>query len=240
MTRTHPFHRVHALGALVLIGAFLALPLGGEASGQDVPDLDSFCRTRASLEALFGTDDKQAVETALTTLETDAPPEVAANAKVVAEQLLKKGEDAFGSKKFRTALDAVNDYSLANCPLNKIAVTAVDYSFEGIPANIPPGPTAFTFTNGASDEEHEIVIFRVKPKVTLSATKLLALSEKQLGKQVEFVSASNAKPGDSAVGFANLEPGRYLASCFIPVGGKQGGKPHWREGMYAEFTVTVT
>ena len=34
-----------------------------------------------------------------------------------------------------------------------------------------------------------------------------------------------------------LESGEYAALCFIPVGGAEGGEPHFLHGMLQEFTV---
>ena len=36
---------------------------------------------------------------------------------------------------------------------------------------------------------------------------------------------------------ADDEPGSYVVSCFVPVGGAEDGAPHFMEGMTAEFEV---
>ena len=36
----------------------------------------------------------------------------------------------------------------------------------------------------------------------------------------------------------DLEPGRYAAVCFIPIGGGEDGAPHFTGGMVAELEVT--
>jgi hypothetical protein len=35
----------------------------------------------------------------------------------------------------------------------------------------------------------------------------------------------------------DLEPGRYAAVCFIPIGGGEDGPPHFTGGMVAELEV---
>ena len=60
--------------------------------------------------------------------------------------------------------------------------------------------------------------------------------------------ASFAAPGESDTLFVDLEPGRYVIVCFLPVGatpdnmealesGELQGPPHFTEGMVEEFTV---
>jgi hypothetical protein len=34
-----------------------------------------------------------------------------------------------------------------------------------------------------------------------------------------------------------LDPGQYIAVCFMPKGGKKNGTPHWKLGMVSEFAV---
>ena len=36
---------------------------------------------------------------------------------------------------------------------------------------------------------------------------------------------------------ATLDPGRYIAVCFLPAGGAEGSPPHFMQGMTAEFEV---
>ena len=60
--------------------------------------------------------------------------------------------------------------------------------------------------------------------------------------------ASFGAPGDSDTLFVDLEPGRYVIVCFLPVGatpdnmealesGELEGPPHFTQGMVEEFTV---
>jgi plastocyanin len=139
-----------------------------------------------------------------------------------------------------------------------IAVTAVDYAFEGIPDTVESGAT-FTLTN-EGEELHEMVAFLIPEGEDRSIEELVQLEDEELGEVFggeptpEFVLM--AEPGDEGtVVFPEgaeatvTEAGRYGVVCFIPVGmtempsGEQegppegDGPPHAMEGMVAEFTV---
>ncbi len=49
-----------------------------------------------------------------------------------------------------------------------ISVTGVDFAFEGIPAEIPAGPTSFEFTN-EGEAAHEMAVFKLGEGVELDA-----------------------------------------------------------------------
>ncbi|HWL65925.1 MAG TPA: hypothetical protein VNP73_08125, partial [Actinomycetota bacterium] len=65
-----------------------------------------------------------------------------------------------------------------------VAVTATEYAFEGVPAELPEGETTFTFEN-VGEEIHEMVVLRIKTDAT--AQELLKLPEKEARKQVQTV-----------------------------------------------------
>jgi uncharacterized cupredoxin-like copper-binding protein len=224
------------LTTTTVVGALLVGPLVESASSQATPDLAAFCEARSNAETTFISGDPESIEALLTTLETAAPPEVSDDAALVARGLAKKAEDAFKDKKFLAALNRIDVYTILNCGYTRIDVAGVDFAFEGIPATIPAGPTAFVFTNEAKKEQHEMLLLRRNEDVTDPAKRLLALREKKLEKKVDFISAASAGPGATQTSFTDLTPGRYIVTCFIPTRtGKH--RPHWKEGMYAEFEV---
>lgn len=145
-----------------------------------------------------------------------------------------------------------------------IAVTASDYHFDGIPAEIPAG-SKLTFTNSSTKEFHEMVVFRLDDSETRSVPELLALGEEQLTAMfgssqpaAVLLGPPGGAPQIEAVGDGTLsEPGRYLFVCTIPVGADPaeiakamsgatdgppttaaGSTPHYMAGMWAEAVVS--
>jgi hypothetical protein len=123
-------------------------------------------------------------------------------------------------------------------------VTATNYAFTGLPDELPAGPTSFELTNDA-DEVHELVLLRKDDGVTQSAEELLAMPEEEAMDLATMVgSPAFAPPGDTAHTVKDLEPGDYIAVCFIPTGmtaldgPPPDGPPHAMNGMVAELTVT--
>lgn len=145
-----------------------------------------------------------------------------------------------------------------------VAVTAVDYAYEGIPAEVD-GSVSFTFTNASEGEVHEMVVLKLPDDEDRPITDLLALpEEEQEGLLAGLQAVSIAGPGETgfdAVGELSFSgPGRYAVICAIQVGadpgeymaelqrmqeaGEEGpvmledaGPPHFTQGMFAEFVI---
>lgn len=226
---------VRALAGAVVI-AMTAGALATAAAAQ-TEDLTAWCQARVDAEAAFGSGDQDAITAALEAFAAAAPAAVAADTTTVADLLAKKGEKAFASKKFVQAIERVDAYVVENCGYPVVEVSAIDYELDGVPPTVAPGITVFHLTNDAPKEEHEIVIFRVNDGVKTPAKKLLSLPEKKIQKLVQFVGATDASPSSSSASVTNLEPGRYVYGCFVPVGGKKKGAPHFTKGMFGEFEV---
>jgi len=113
-----------------------------------------------------------------------------------------------------------------------VPVRAVDFAFEGIPAEVPAGPVAFELTNDG-DSAHEMVIIALAEGADLDA--LLSSEEEPSEDEAREVGGTFAPPGEGGV-YANveLEPGTYAVVCFIP--GPEG-KSHHELGMRTTFTV---
>lgn len=141
-----------------------------------------------------------------------------------------------------------------------IAVTAVDYAFEGLPGSVESG-AQLTLVNDSTAEVHELVAFRLPDDETRTAEELFALPQAELeallaGPPAMVLVAPPASDGFPAVGDGTVtEAGRYVVACFIPTGADPdaylaaaqasqggppdvpGGPPHTANGMFGEFTV---
>lgn len=148
-----------------------------------------------------------------------------------------------------------------------LTVTAVDYSYQDLPDEIPAG-TTITVDNQSEAEVHEVLALRIPDDEERTVEELLQLPEEELAQVVEVRGAALAPPGglsaDSPAPPLTLEqPGRYLFACLIPTdappdevleaaqefvesGATEGapaypetGPPHAANGMFAEVTVTA-
>jgi plastocyanin len=135
-----------------------------------------------------------------------------------------------------------------------IEVTGVEYAYQGVPETVTAG-TMISFFN-AGEEVHQIVAVRRNEGVTTSLDELLAMPEAESNKLVTFLDIAVAGPGETAPNTITLDqPGSHIFICFIPVGTMSlpslapgatpnaetlpEGKPHFLEGMVAEFSVTA-
>lgn len=176
-------------------------------------------------------------ETLTATAPDEAADDVAAFSEGVDEAIAAEDPSLFEDEEFQASADAVFATSTETCEWTPAAVSGIDYAFEGIPATVAGGLTAITFTN-AGDEPHEMVLFAKGEGVTESFDDLLALPEEEVGDKVVPVGGvSPIEAGDSDTALVDLEPGEYMAICFLPVGGGDEGPPHFLEGMKSEFTV---
>lgn len=141
-----------------------------------------------------------------------------------------------------------------------VTVTAADYRFDDLPANVAPG-SKLGLRNESAGELHELVALRLADDEGRSADQLVKLPELELrslfaGPPSLVLVAPPREEGLAAVGDGALgAPGRYLVMCFIPTGADPaayldalranpgqppsvpGGPPHFTSGMYAELTV---
>ena len=133
-----------------------------------------------------------------------------------------------------------------------VTVTAVDFGYEGVPAEVPSGTTLGLTNTG--QEVHEMVVVRKLPTTTQSFEELLAMPQDQALGLVQDVGFAFAEPGKTSTDVVTTgEPGAYLMVCFIPAGTTSlpsmdpnsseepslgTGAPHFTLGMTKEFTVT--
>lgn len=193
----------------------------------------------------------------LEALRAAAPPEIADQVGVVVDAFIAADGDvgkAFSDPTVEENLGPIEEYEAEVCgigggeedegeeeeaatePLEGaqvIEVSAVDFAFEGIPAEVPAGPTSFRLANDG-EAAHEMFMARLGDGVDLD--ELLASDEEPSDEQAQDVGSTFASPGDSA--FLNVEDltaGTYAVLCFIP---GPDGKSHYELGMKQTFTVS--
>ena len=106
----------------------------------------------------------------------------------------------------------------ANCGYAELDVVASEYHFEGLPSELPAGPTIITLDN-VGEQVHEIYIGRINDDVTLTVEELAELPEDQLhGPMVTPTAFASTFPEATSYGAADLTSGRYIAMCFLPEG----------------------
>lgn len=160
-------------------------------------------------------------------------------------------DDATGSTSTSTAV-----------PMAEVVeVTAVDFSFKGLPDEVEAG-TTLTLHNDSDREVHELVGWLLPADEKRSAEDLLALPEEEIGALLAGpptigLVALPGEDGQTVSGDTLTEPGRYLVFCAIPTGATAddvlaamgeaqesdgppeipGGPPHLTHGMFTEVEV---
>jgi hypothetical protein len=161
------------------------------------------------------------------------------------EEVADSGDyEAFDAPDVDAANDRLHQFELANCGWNVLEITAQDFSFGGLPDEVPTGPTSFEVENHGEDA-HELVLIKRAEGVTEPVEELLELPDDEVMDKVSFLGVAEPVPGGEGTYLvADLEPGEYVAICFIPTGTRSldgpppEGPPHFAQGMVAEFTVS--
>jgi hypothetical protein len=235
-----------------------ALAVDGSAEPTS-PEAQAFCEAELALAAAFGAEDEAAMGAAAEALAAAADP--VGMAETVGAALAAEP----GSPEFEEPFAAVIDYMKANCGFAEVDVVASEYTFEGVPRELPAGPAIISLEN-AGEQVHEFAVNRINDDVTLTVEELLALPEEESATMATPVAFAFAFPGTVAFATADLTPGRYVALCFLPEGatpevlmqleelglegpedtlpagdtlpeGLELGPPHFTKGMVLEFTV---
>jgi hypothetical protein len=242
----------------ITLGLALGLAVTAAACGDDddtgtgdtVPDTTEAAAVSAEAcdayvglgGALMG--DPAAAGDLVAAFESTAPESLADDAATVVATFttLAEGGDpsAFADPEYVTAAAAVADAYFDGCETSaQLDVDGVDYGFEGLPSEVAAGRVAIRFTNATDhDEPHELVLFRIADGATETVEELLALPEEEAASKMSPAGVVFADaPGSEAATMLDLEPGRYAAVCFIPIGGGEDGPPHFTGGMVAELEV---
>lgn len=223
----------------------------------DTQDVSAFCDAELEAQAVFAASgpegpDPASLQAAFQKVQETAPDDIAGDVErliTLTQEAFSGGEESGPPPPEIEELDAsIDEYVVANCDFAQVEVTGTEYEFQGLSEPIDAGPTAVTFTNEGG-EEHELILVRINDDVTQSLEELVQLGEEAFS-MVEVKGFAMAGPGDSDVTSVDLEPGRYGALCFFPVGStpeavaaaEESGQeieapPHFTQGMLAEFTV---
>jgi hypothetical protein len=181
----------------------------------------------------------------LPVISDNTPADIAAEVgvRVEAEALAITGDESlFDSPEYAEASAVIYPALEAACGLATVAVSAVDYTFGGVPETLAGGPTLFVMHNESEGGEfHAMVIMQLNDGDDVTLDELLSMPEDEALQHVasEYVVAAEADSVSGAI--ADLTPGRWIYICPIPVGtthGEEGtGPPHSVEGMSGEFIV---
>ena len=241
--------------AALVAGALAACDDDGD-DGDAADDTETievsaeFCDARLEIEQALTDEDLEAAQAAIADLESSAPESVSADVATVADAIAEDPELLFEDDDAIAARVAIDDVVIEGCGFEVVDVTATEYEFEGVPDTLEADLTAFRLTN-EGEELHEILIIAIPDDLDETVTEFFdrvdalfeAGDEAAAMELITFTAGAVAPPGGTDVGITELEPGRYVAICFIPVGStsdeEEGdGPPHYHEGMLSEFTVT--
>lgn len=247
--------RVAAMvGLSVLGGAMVAC--GADSGGGDVV---AACDAIVAIDqAVTVREDIEGGIEALKAFAAAAPEDVAARVEPAIAALDQDPEAAMESEEVVTAEDAFDAYALDHCADTRVDVTATDYAFAGIPAEIDAGRVVFDLVNESeSGEAHEAIVLRRKDGVEESAHDILAratptgiASLSEMFEKFTIVDVGWTPPDDTEDVFvADLEPGAYVVTCMLPedsadnleayFAGQDVQTPrHFDKGMFTAFTVT--
>jgi hypothetical protein len=231
----------------------------GTADAADA-DVAAFCDAAVAVDAAnLGLDAGETtpddLEAALTTAQDEAPAEISTAVGVMAtearallaEPPAEDGPPPIPSNEFFAASVDVGGYLSDNCDFETLEIGATNYRFSGIPESVPAGTTVLNFSN-AGTEFHEVALMKVADGEERPLEELMALSDDEVEPLVTEKAFVLTPPGVSSYVTAELEPGRYVALCFVPVGATpealQSGAAlneedgHFMHGMVTEFTVS--
>lgn len=224
--------------------AYCDAELAIEQAGPDI-DFDTATpeEMTAGLKAWAGGDLSDRFDAIL----ADLPPELddaAATFGAAIDELAESGDPSvFDAPEVVEAEATAHAFDREHCGWQQADAVATDYAFSGIEESYEPGPLSIDLTN-AGDEVHELLVLKVKDGVEETAEELIQLSEEEAFAKVDFAGAIDPiAPGDDDYVVIDLEPGRYVVSCFLPEGAVDmdhldaEGMPHALSGMVAELTV---
>ena len=263
MSRPTATVRLLTAGCLAaLLAAGCSSDEGGDtatsAAGETAPappadaDLDAFCRAVADYDATpkpmggetgeptpedvtaYGEALAEPVE-AIVGNAPDAAADAAAALHHLQQQLAEGDSSGLFEPEAVAAVGTIESTVAEECGHTAVTVHAVDYTFEGVPAQLAPGLTTFVMPNeNAADEEHVMLIARVAEGQTLTPEEFVADPEGAFAR-IELLGETYAPAGATGGVTLDLPAGDYLLIC--PVSHDETSPPHFMLGMIAAVTV---
>lgn len=121
-----------------------------------------------------------------------------------------------------------------------VAVDLQDFAFAGLPAQVEQGQQIWELTN-VSTQPHMMAISRLPAGTTQEALWAFVTQASPASEGLSFEDFAPApgvgylSAGQTAWAVLDLEPGTYVALCFVP--DQETDMPHVLMGMAAVFTV---
>jgi hypothetical protein len=169
----------------------------------------------------------------------DNAPDAAADAAAALHHLQQQLAEGDSSGLFEpdavAAVGTIESTVAEECGHTAVTVRAVDFNFEGVPAEIAAGLTTFVMPNETTaDEEHVMLIARVAEGQTLTPEEFVADPEGSFA-EIELLGETYAPAGATGGVTLDLPAGEYLLIC--PVSHDEASPPHFMLGMIAAVTV---
>ena len=129
-------------------------------------------------------------------------------------------------------------------PEGAVAIELDNFQIR-LPDQLPAGHQVWHVAN-AGDQPHEMIISRTPERLTAEQAAALAtlppdaapdpsLPNPEAFEQVAFIAPLSQ--GQAVLAELDLEPGHYVAVCFIPE--RESGHPHATKGMVTVFSIGV-
>jgi hypothetical protein len=177
----------------------------------------------------------------------DAVATATAEARAMAEAPeTEDGPPPMPGEAFYPAMTDISAYVSANCDVETIDVTATNYAFAGLDQPVSAGTALINLTNDGT-EFHEIALMKIAEGEERPLEELMALPEEETDGLITEKAFIFTPPGASSFATTELDAGRYVAICFVPVGATpealQTGATlndedgHFMHGMVTEFEV---
>ncbi len=251
MIRTRPLTARLVTRVLVPTALIASLLTGCGDDDEASADHAAFCSAELAVEKATMDQDPAAIETAFAAL-VEATPESerAIVEKTIAEARAFMEADMPPTPEFNKAYGELISLVKERCGYEELEAKAVDYAFSGVGAVLQSGPTVITFTNQGA-EFHEMVILKRREGVDMPTQELLKLDQDEASEMADPIGGAFAAPGTTGYTVVDLQPGSYIALCFLPQGATQAawdammaggpepeGDMHANLGMHADFEVT--